>query len=115
MGPVGAGVGDAGRAGPRELGRCGVSNGRGEKLGRGCGPRGGKKRGERRPGPRGRKDWAGRRWAWAGLGPGGFIFSISFLFLNNSNLFEFKRKFEFKLLCKPTNKTMHQHECNTKI
>ena len=66
MGPVGAGVGDAGRAGPRELGRCGVSNGRGEKLGRGCGPRGGKKRGERRPG----RTWPGfgLGWtSWAGL------------------------------------------------
>ena len=63
------------------------------------------------------KRWAGLRFgpiSWVELG---FGFSILFLFLFFSFLnliqtkFEFKYGFEFK---PHSNKSMHQHECNTK-
>ena len=105
----------------REQAECGVCVGP-----RGSGPRGeaglareGNKLGrgerEKRAGP-------GLSWWASGMGFGlgcfgfGFGFSFSFYFFSFLNLiqtkFEFKYKFEFK---PHSIKSMHQHECNTKI
>jgi len=76
----------------RELGRCGL-------------------------GWRRRSDRAGLGWRW-GLGQlgcyaVGFWVFLSFLYFKpNSNLGEFKFKFEFKPSTQ-TKRTMHQHECTT--
>ena len=57
------------------------------------------------------RGWVGLR-VWAGvLGLGSFSISSSLLFLIQTK-FEFKYKFEFK---PHSIKSMHQHECNTKI
>ena len=85
-----------------------------------------------RPGKR-RKMGPPERWVRAGLpevGPGrgfgflvlglgwvSFLLLLLFLFLfklTQSNLFEFKIEFEFNSNTQ-TNKTMLQHECNTKV
>jgi hypothetical protein len=60
---------------------------------------------------------AERGWAWAAVElKADFFFGFSFLFslssISNSNKFEFKYEFEFK---PQSNKSMHQHECNTKF
>ena len=61
-----------------------------------------------RPGPAWEKGWA----RWAGLG---FSYSLlPVLFLNPTQLFEFKFKFEFNPSTQ-TIKTMHQHECTNKL
>ena len=79
---------DEGRAGPAEEKKEQAELGRGERVGRtglGC---------------------------WVGFGfPIGFLFSFSFLFLIQTK-FEFKNEFEFK---PHSNKSMHQHECNTNL
>ena len=53
--------------------------------------------------------WVGLR-VWAGV-LGSFSISFSFLFLIQTK-FEFKYNFEFK---PHSNKSMHQHECNTEF
>ena len=89
-----------GGPGERGVGRATLGEqaraGRGKRLGR-AGPCGK----ERSGGGLGRAGaWAGPVWA-DGLVSGFSSFPISFpfLFLINSNLFEFKRNFKFKLLC----------------
>jgi len=67
-------------------------------LGRAAGP-------AQKVGPR------GGRWVWAGKLGFAFSISILFLFLIQTKV-EFKYKFEFK---PHSNKSMHQHECNTKF
>ena len=61
-----------------------------------------------RPGPAWEKGWA----RWAGLG---FSYSLlPVLFLNPTQLFEFKFKFEFNPSTQ-TIKTVDQHECTNKL
>jgi len=85
----------------------------------GCwGSRAGEKEKERPAGKEGLGwvfPWAGLFWVWASSrvwAPFLFLFSLSFLFL-------IQTKFEFKTGLNSNHsqiiKTMHQHECNTKI
>ena len=90
FGPVARDEGERGRSGPRWV----------------TGPRGGRGR----SGPQERERAGLGSWVWAGLTLGVGLLSIS-LFLNLiQTKFEFKYEFEFK---PQSNKSMHQHECNT--
>jgi hypothetical protein len=89
----------AGRAG-KELGRSGRGRRAGPREGNGpAGERGGLRVGL-------------RSWVWAGLTLGVGLLSISLLLNLIQTKFEFKYEFEFK---PQSNKSMHQHECNTKF
>ena len=90
--------GSAGRTGPRDAGQAG------KRAGRGIGPR------MRFAGPSGEeRAGLGREVGWI-LVLGFLFYFFSFLNLIQTK-FEFKYEFEFK---PHSNKSMHQHECNTK-
>ena len=98
-------VGRAVEGGPREEQAGGGELGRGTGLGREkSGSRAEEKERER---GLGRPGWV-LGWVWF---PFSILFLSSFLFLIQTK-FEFKYKFEFK---PHSIKSMHQHECNTKI
>ena len=57
----------------------------------------------------------GLGWCWVDFGCG-FVFYFSLLFLNKSNLIEFKPNLNSNPMHSTKQiKLMHQHECNTKI
>ena len=82
-----------------------------EKLGRPVrGRRAGPGEGNGPAGERGGLRVGLRSWVWAGLTLGVGLLSISLLLNLIQTKFEFKYEFEFK---PHSNKSVHQHECNT--